>query len=747
MLEQIQLIAGAGDICRSRFDGRVYEYNGEVRGSHFNRGVDPGSPVSVLLFKLFMNTDVALTGLNPDILWAAAYSDDRAAIASADQILNGEFQAAQTSSNDWAVSEGCEYHASSTSDGKPNPKGPKILEYRLKGMNSILSENPIHLGHSQFVLTDGMRELGLNVSTDSNVLGSKKYLDRRGYFFRPELSKLASLAYRIQSLKYRYPPNFIRKIVQSYFGGIMRFGSCLYYNRAIESDLDRARFYYVMACSAILKITAIDVVRGSCCKFLAVKEDNKYYLKLLEMVGLSSLREMAMIDSVSTTRQVALLKPELFVDNSSSGRPKRTRRGVQRLGVVDKVVNSDFSSEVSELGLPSTLSRDVIVSSALIGDVCRMAWEFAHIPAPVKESTEFPYEYFFRLSKKCHEEDVGEVNYVEILAVFQKLCLSEFNALDPQDRRFNFITPTKRPRSLMSCRVSPPLWFGTRDKKQTSKLFFSCYHSPPKVSEEIPRFVGLLDWEKSACGGCGYRVTSFGSSSFSCVSCSRQYHRVCVEELALPKSTLCCKMVKRHLGKDGSELLEPVFERRERPILRDKMCLVCGGDTRDVCDVISCSLSCGYGVHDYCLALMKHVSRSLDPAFEYGVSFTCSDVIYQLKPAEVEDCVNFVRGRVSRSRPATTRWRFVSRYVKALIKILKRRGKVQVKSYGVRDKRWENDDYFCTYCKSWIGINEYDHYESWCKGISGTPVSSSESVYIRSRCKRFRHMIRAETVI
>ena len=118
MLEQIQLIAGAGDICRSRFDGRVYEYNGEIRGHNFNRGVDPGSPMSVLLFKLFMNTDKALTALNPDILWAAAYSDDRAAIASADQIIDGRFQAAQSSSNDWALNSGCKYHASVDSDGK-----------------------------------------------------------------------------------------------------------------------------------------------------------------------------------------------------------------------------------------------------------------------------------------------------------------------------------------------------------------------------------------------------------------------------------------------------------------------------------------------------------------------------------------------------------------------------------------------------------------------------------------------------
>ena len=92
---------------------------------------------------------------------------------------------------------------------------------------------------------------------------------------------------------------------------------------------------------------------------MAVKADNKYYLKLLEMVGLSSLREMALIDSVSTTRQVALLKPEFFHDASSSaGRPRRNRRCVQRLGVAAGLQNTDYSDKVSEMGLPNRLSRD-----------------------------------------------------------------------------------------------------------------------------------------------------------------------------------------------------------------------------------------------------------------------------------------------------------------------------------------------------------------------------------------------------
>ena len=82
-----------------------------------------------------MNTDVALTSLNPNILWAAAYSDDRAALASADQILSGDFQEAQDSSHHWSVGEECKYHGiykDGTDPPKLNPKRPKVLEYRTK---------------------------------------------------------------------------------------------------------------------------------------------------------------------------------------------------------------------------------------------------------------------------------------------------------------------------------------------------------------------------------------------------------------------------------------------------------------------------------------------------------------------------------------------------------------------------------------------------------------------------------------
>ena len=78
--------------------------------------------------------------------------------------------------------------------------------------------------------------------------------------------------------------------------------------------------------------------------------------------------------------------------------------------------------------------------------------------------------------------------------------------------------------------------------------------------------------------------------------------------------------------------------------------------------------------------------------------------------------------------------------VNGLVRICKRRGKVKVSSYCMREKRWENEDYFCNFCKRWVGVREFDHYESWCKGIPGTPTSSGQSVYIASRCGRFRHL-------
>ena len=66
-------------------------------------------------------------------------------------------------------------------------------------------------GH-ELLHTSNMRELGLNVSTDKNVPKSSSLLAKHGYFFRPENERLCAIAYRIQDVKYDYPPKFLQRI-------------------------------------------------------------------------------------------------------------------------------------------------------------------------------------------------------------------------------------------------------------------------------------------------------------------------------------------------------------------------------------------------------------------------------------------------------------------------------------------------------------------------------------------------------
>ena len=157
--------------------------------------------------------------------------------------------------------------------------------------------------------------------------------------------------------------------------------------------------------------------------------------------------------------------------------------------------------------------------------------------------------------------------------------------------------------------------------------------------------------------------------------------------------------------------------------------------------------NCRFGAHDYCIALLSLVKSELGLIVSRD-GFRCTDVVYQFKPKEVDECIDFVDGRCTRERQNQgDRWIMVDNSVEALVEISRKRGRVKVESYSLGQQRWENEDTFCDLCKRWVGIDEQDHFESWCVGIGGPVTSSSSTEYILSRCKRFRHMIRGAHVI
>ena len=423
-------------------------------------------------------------------------------------------------------------------------------------------------------------------------------------------------------------------------------------------------------------------------------------------------------------------------------------RQLFRFGVEAGKINSDHSEKVTKAGLPNSLSKDVISSGAIIGDICRLAWSYLNRKVEPKTSTEHEYESILRLSKKCHLQDGEALNFGEIFGVYEKLCLSAFEALELQDRRYNFIEPLDVPKQSSICKVSPPAWYGPRDKKATNRLFYSCYHIPPEVEDDFGEAVRDLSG-KDVCGACGYYVNTVNlhiRGAVKCISCKRRFHRKCVDELAIKPLLFKCSLVKRHLGRDGTELDEPELGIRSAPLLRSQLCLVCGEGRRGFVETVFCSDDCGFGAHDYCVALLSKVKDEL--GMTSCANFCCSDVCYQFKSCEVDDCVNFVDGRLTRERRnRRRRWNFVESSVDALVEISRKRGRVKVDSYSLRQQRWENEDTFCDLCKRWVGIDERDHFESWCTGIGGTASSSPASTFILSRCKRFRHMVRVANVI
>ena len=706
MLCEIQRIAGAGDICRSRFQGRVYTFEDMVRGQNFNRGVDPGSPISVVLFKLFMNTDVSLTSLNDKIVWASCYSDDRAPIIPADDAVSGVAQEAFDGSTKWSEETACEYHGHLKSDGSANKKGPKFLEFKKRGMASESCFSELSLSGHELLHTSNMRELGLNVSTDKNVPKSSSLLAKHGYFFRPENERLCAIAYRIQDVKYDYPPKFLQRMVSCYFNGIVRFGSCLYMSRCLEWEINRLRFYYAMAVSAVLRINALDVLGPTCCRSRSVTSSNNDMKRLLRKTGFPSLLSMAQTDAVATVRQVHKIWPAFF-ENPSGIRivSKPSRLGMHYLPV------SNFSKEVIAAGLPSRLSNEVIQSESLIGDVTRLAWQ------KIKQKSTprlYTCEWFEFILDNCLNliRCEGKIDYSEAMSTYQKLCLEEFGALEIQDRRSRFLDEQNRLIPDLKCSVAPPDW--NRKSKEKKKLFFGCTRDTVKTSEtdKLCDEANFRGW----CRICGYWV--HGDKFVTCKICKKASHVKCVDVLRIPKMSFKCSRVNYFLGRDAELLKDPGIAPLEPPVLKKHRCLVCG-ENINARPSIACTLQCSYRAHVDCIKCLEAIiGASLN-----NDKFKCNDVIFQMRPEQV------LRGQELQTSS-----------VVSLRDVLKLNGKVNTAKYTVRTKRWLNEEVNCRKCHRWYGLNETDHHATYCTGIQGTPLPRRDTPYMLSRCKRFRHI-------
>ena len=91
-------------------------------------------------------------------------------------------------------------------------------------------------------------------------------MDEFGYELDWGPVEIKKRAYRLQLIKKEYLPDKIRKIICSYLAGKMRFAAGLYWVRGTKEIAGKVRFYYAMALSAILGLSAMETCGPMCCK-------------------------------------------------------------------------------------------------------------------------------------------------------------------------------------------------------------------------------------------------------------------------------------------------------------------------------------------------------------------------------------------------------------------------------------------------------------------------------------------------
>ena len=115
-----------------------------------------------------------------------------------------------------------------------------------------------------------------------------------------------------------------------------------------------------MEAAAILRMNACEIFGLAVCKAESVYGNNPDYIKLLELVGLPTIRDMALTDAVSTVRQVANVYPEFFTDDISVTSKIGSRYGSQNVRISQRnrnVTKTKYKVSKTNLLSLSNLTR------------------------------------------------------------------------------------------------------------------------------------------------------------------------------------------------------------------------------------------------------------------------------------------------------------------------------------------------------------------------------------------------------
>ena len=741
VVEQAQIIAGAGKLMMTRWLDRTYTFEGEVRGHEYNRGTDAGAVLAVWGFDRWINTDTSCqtsAGVDehgrPIICQPCNFSDDRNPSTRGSNVENGLYQfKVLTPMKHWAIREDAEFHVE-------GPKKPGTLIFsqivcgertrRPNGVDSLTMCDKV------IDITDQQKVLGVVVATKPYLFSNgnkksifrnkqsetafrkqaEKLIDKFGYFLQPDLSYLINSAYRFHQLRDEISPHRMWLVVNSYFLGKLRFAMSLHFLRCTEKQLNSMRFYYGMSMAAILNISSYEALGAACCDNRAVKKNNVAFKRLCDCLKMPTLEQIAAADAKTCLSQMAKAKQDWFL-------PKNRRA---RSRIIESI---EEAKKKGKTYLPEMVDEQM--KGTLIGDLLDLALNNTDDPMDVSvtdDSTIVSYRRNWDIAMEALEElsnlsdrphrDVAR----NVRKIYRTKSLHDIGALEMNDRRTRRRTPSKPLIPSRVCKVYPPDVDGNEllYTEHQIEYVFNCSKKSPCLWLDKD-----LKDSDVVCVACGdlIKESELKRHPCACNECGRILHSRCQRKLKISKATFKCSQISRRIVpvKIGSSKLRD-FECIKPKVASGCMrCLVCGElntdpDTPRVrCDRPGCSFSC----HEICLKAHNHIT-----SLKHGVSISldkwcCDDIKYWID--------------------STTATKINDKLSVELLQAFIECFNIEpVKQHNnPKKRRYDNhkDDLKCVHCNEIIPLEQDNHLWSYCSAFKGSPPSKDPMECV-SRIKR-----------
>jgi len=556
------------DYLQNRTYRFVYDVNGNSRTGFskkpMGRGTWPGTIMGPTIFSTFQATNAAMNRSNPVWLWTGKFSDDCSPMARFSSVLNGDVQQQLDSIWEWKTANNIGFHVV----GKKRPF--YYIFRRAVCSNGGSRDVQLKFGEHVFDRAFQKRQLGVNIHLFKDDEQANEY----GYRLEWEGKRpLSGLCYRLQDMKSVWTTEFMRTCVQAYVVGKLQFASSLYWLRASQASIGRARFDYTMAMAAVIGCNVAEIVGMFNCKSRRVSANCKNYQSLCKFLNLPTLETMAIKDARSLIRQWFIYEPTLFryVDWTA---------GIDLPGIsYVRVRNEDW--DVCITGLTDTgkgLLADLfqLAQSKLVhpySDYNKARYNGSLAKMTVGECRDLQPQWITALdiareATQATNERLGlrPPSDAEVMNTFWLTCRERFKVLERYHRACKHLELTPKPE-----RVTPPTIRPREDD--------SCCNTPVKKRRRLYNLTceSKTPWRRLTsnneyliCWLCGYHIKQKKMVHFDCCDNEKVAHNICWRKQSSGGQPVICSNARHYFKRDAREPDYSVVFDRQAPKKRSR---------------------------------------------------------------------------------------------------------------------------------------------------------------------------------